>query len=66
MADPITLDIPHKLGRAEARRRLENGMGQLAGFLPQGRVTHHAWAGDRLSFTVEALGQRVSAQLDVL
>jgi hypothetical protein len=66
VADPIELDIAHRLGRAEARRRLENGIGQLAGFLPNGRVTHHAWAGDTLLFEVEALGQRVGAKLDVL
>jgi hypothetical protein len=64
--DPVSLDIPHKLGRAEARRRLENGLGQLAGFLPGGKITHHAWAGDTLIFAVEAMGQHVGAQLDVL
>ena len=29
MGEPITIDIPHKLGRAEARQRLANGIGQL-------------------------------------
>ena len=29
MAKPIIVDIPHDLGRIEARNRLERGMGQL-------------------------------------
>ncbi len=28
MAKPLVVVIPHQLGRAEARRRLENGIGQ--------------------------------------
>ncbi len=32
---------------------------------PGGAITDHRWDGDTLHFTVEGLGQRVSAQMDV-
>jgi Putative polyhydroxyalkanoic acid system protein (PHA_gran_rgn) len=65
MSVPIEVDLPHKLGRAEAKRRIGEGFGKLADFVPGGAVTAHHWTGDTLDFTVEGLGQRVSAKLDV-
>lgn len=65
MSAPVEVDLPHKLGRAEARRRIERGFGKLSGWIPGGQVTRHAWEGDTLHFTVEAMGQRVNAHLDV-
>ena len=66
MTDPIVVDIPHKLGLATARDRIEKGVGKLASFVPGGAVTEHRWEGDTLIFTVEAMGQRVASRLDVL
>jgi hypothetical protein len=65
MTAPIEVDLPHKLGREEAKRRIERGFGKLADFVPGGSVTEHHWTGDSLAFTVEAMGQRVRAHLDV-
>ena len=65
MTPPIELDLPHKLGRAAARARIEGGIGKLAGFVPGGTVSEHRWDGDTLSFTVEAMGQRVGSRLTV-
>lgn len=65
MSAPVEVDLPHKLGRVEARRRVEQGFGKLAGWIPGGKVSEHRWEGDTLSFTVEAMGQRVHARLDV-
>ncbi|WP_375401942.1 polyhydroxyalkanoic acid system family protein [uncultured Sphingomonas sp.] len=65
MTAPVEVDLPHKLGQAEARRRIERGFGKLAGWIPGGQVSRHAWEGDTLVFTVEAMGQRVAARLDV-
>ena len=62
---PIEIDIPHKLGRAEARNRISTSFGKLADFIPGGSVTEHRWTGDTLNFVVEGLGQRVAAKLDV-
>jgi hypothetical protein len=65
MADPVIVDIPHKLGRAGARARLEGGMGKLANMFPGGAAVDHRWEGDTLAFTVQAMGQRVASKLDV-
>ena len=66
MTAPVEVDIPHKLGRDAARARIEKGFGKLAGFIPGSSVTDHRWAGDVLTFTVEAMGQRIGATLTVL
>ena len=66
MADPITLDIPHKLGREKAHQRIATGLDKLAGFIPGSVITDKRWDGDTLSFVVEAMGQRVATKLDVL
>ena len=66
MATPITVTLPHQLGRAEARRRIENGFGKIAQALPGGAGTSsQRWEGDRLVFAVGALGQTVSGVIDV-
>jgi hypothetical protein len=66
MSKAITLTLPHELGRAEARRRIDEGfalfaqrMGAAAGMLTK------SWSGDRLSFVFQALGQSVSGTIDV-
>lgn len=66
MSTPITVNIPHQLGRAEARRRLETGFPKLAHVLP-GIVgsTSERWDGDRLIFNFAAMGQAVSGTVDV-
>ena len=66
MTDPVEVDIPHKLGREAARARIAGGIGKLESYIPGGTVTENRWDGDRLSFTVTALGQRAHATVDVL
>jgi hypothetical protein len=65
MSQPITVDIPHKLGRAEARQRLAKGVGQLTAMIPGSAITANRWDGDTLMFTIEGLGQRIAAQIEV-
>lgn len=65
MTAPIEVDIPHKLGTGPAKERIGSSFGKLADFIPGGSVTEHRWQGDTLHFTVEGLGQRVAARLDV-
>ena len=65
MTAPIEVDIPHKLGTAQAKERIGGSFGKLADFVPGGAVTEHRWAGDTLHFTVEGMGQRVGVRLDV-
>lgn len=65
MTAPIEVDIPHQLGTAAAKERIGSSFGKLADFIPGGAVTEHRWEGDSLLFTVEGMGQRVAARLDV-
>jgi len=67
MPTPLSLTIPHQLGRAEARRRIEAGFANLVRQLPSGGGTcNERWDGDRLTFSVSGLGQTVSGVVDVL
>jgi hypothetical protein len=65
VADPIKLDIPHKLGREAAKARLSGGIGKLAEVIPGANTTAHRWEGDTLHFTVTAMGQTIASRLDV-
>ena len=67
MTRPITISIPHQLGVAEARSRIDQGFGrleqQIAGGFAQVRKT---WEGDRMHFDAKVMGQAVRGRLDVL
>jgi predicted hydrocarbon binding protein len=65
LSDPVTVDIPHKLGKAGARARLDAGLSKLTSFIPGGTVSEHRWQGDSLEFTVKAFGQSAAAKLEV-
>ena len=65
MSDPVTVEIPHKLGLAGARARVEGGVGKLAGMIPGGAAVDHRWEGDTMHFTVAAMGQRIASRLTV-
>ena len=69
MSRPVTVSIPHTLGRDEARRRLEQGFGRLRHQLTGGMIgalaCHERWEGDRLQFEAGALGQKMTGRLDV-
>lgn len=65
MTQPISIDIPHKLGREGAKARLAGGFGKLTGYVPGSTVTEHQWDGDTFSFVLEAMGQRVATRMDV-
>ncbi len=65
MAEPITLDIPHKLGKAGVRQRLDSGIGKIGSIIPGGGQVRHGWDGDTMNFTVSALGQVIAAKATV-
>ena len=67
MTQPIAIDIPHKLGREEAKRRLKSRIGELAGHIPGGAAdVRTSWPSeDRMDLSVAAMGQTVAALLDV-
>jgi len=65
MTTPVQVDLPHKLGAAEAKRRIEGGIGRLKDFIPGGAEVRSAWTGDRLGLQINAMGQEVHASIDV-
>ena len=67
MATPITVTIPHQLGRAAARRRIETNFAKFIHQLPGGaRASSERWDGDRLIFDIAVLGQTVAGVISVL
>lgn len=65
MTQPLSLDLPHSLGAAEARRRMEKGAGRLKDHIPGAAEVQSRWEGDRMHLNVRALGQEVSGHIDV-
>lgn len=63
----ITVSIPHKLSRSEARRRIDTGFAKILHQVPgSAGACSQRWDGDRLIFAVDAMGQAVSGVVDVL
>ncbi len=62
----LTATIPHRLGREEAKRRIENEVANVrrshGGLLQDVRAD---WTGDRLDFAVSAVGQSINGHLVV-
>jgi len=65
MSNPLTVDLPHKLGAEEARRRIERNVGKLTDHIPGGAQVSSRWSGNRLDLDVGAMGQQVAAQIDI-
>ena len=65
MSTPLTVDLPHKLGAAEARRRIERNVGRLSEHIPGGAQVSSRWNGDRVHLDVGAMGQQVAAEIDI-
>lgn len=67
MGRPVTVTIPHQLGREEARRRVDASLDQFKaqlGGVGLGAI-QHAWTQDRLGFNAKALGQTITGNIDV-
>ena len=66
MQRPIEVDLPHKLGREEARRRIANNIHKLKDHVPGGTAqVRSQWNGDVLDLGVEAMGQSVDTVITV-
>ena len=63
--NPISIDLPHRLGAAEAKRRIEQSMGGLTRHLPPGATVQPSWTGNRLDMSVSAMGQDLRTAIDV-
>jgi Putative polyhydroxyalkanoic acid system protein (PHA_gran_rgn) len=65
MSNPMIVDLPHKLGAEEARRRIERNVGKLSEHIPGGAQVSSRWTGNRLDLDVGAMGQQVAAEIDI-
>jgi hypothetical protein len=70
MARPVTVHVPHSLGQAEARRRIDQGFGliqqQLSGVMLGLVSFDRRWEADRMHFEGGGLGQKITGRFDVL
>jgi hypothetical protein len=66
MSEPLVVVIPHKIGKAEALRRIRDGLGrfntEFAAFVTLERAD---WEGDKLNFCTRSLGQRAHGAIEV-
>lgn len=67
MTSPTTVTISHKLGRAEAKRRIQSRLGEFANRIPGGAAqVDTSWPTDsQMSMELVAMGQRLSGRLDI-
>jgi len=66
MSQPIDVDLPHKLGKDEAKRRIGGNIHRLGDMIPGGsaQVSSH-WEGDTMKLSVAAMGEAITADLTV-
>jgi hypothetical protein len=66
MTQPVVVQIPHRLGKEEAARRLKAGFGNArSAFGAHFVVQEENWSGDRLDFRASVLGQATGGAIDV-
>ena len=66
MTQPIDVDLPHNLGKDEARRRIANNIHKLQEHIPGGANVQSGWSGDQLNLQIAAMGESVNASIDVM
>jgi hypothetical protein len=60
----MDIDIPHRLGKAEAKRRVEAGLPKLEKHIPGGgTVTAHWPSDDVLDMRIDVMGQSIPTRL---
>ena len=65
MGEPLTVNIPHSLGKAGAKTRIGGGIHQLGEIIPGAALSGERWEDDSFFFTLEAMGQRVGSEIQV-
>ncbi|MDF2812826.1 MAG: polyhydroxyalkanoic acid synthase [Microvirga sp.] len=67
MSKPLIVSIPHNLGKAEAARRLQGGLGSVKSQFGDriASIDEH-WTGDRMAFHIGVMGQAIDGHLDVM
>ena len=64
--EPITVTISHRLGRDEAKRRIDSGLATIRGEIDQFvKSIDHSWEGYRLDFRASAMLQTITGRIEV-
>ena len=65
--EPITVTVSHKLGREEAKRRIDSGLGKIrAEIAPYVGNLESRWEGDyTLALSASAMMQTISGRIEV-
>ena len=67
MSETVTVTVDHQLGKAEAARRIKEGLARSHGQLgPLLTIEQESWEGDTLRFRVRVLGQTAATVIHVL
>jgi hypothetical protein len=67
MSETLTVIVAHRLGKAEAVRRLKEGLASANGRLGSMiALEQQIWDGDTLRLRIRAVGQTATARVDVL
>lgn len=64
---PVTVDVPHRLGRDGAKARLQSRAGELGSHMPGGMAqVRSSWpAPYEMALEIAAMGQTITARLEV-
>ena len=66
MGTPVTVSVPHRLGKEEAIRRLKGGLGRMRTNLSALiAIEQETWVGDTLQFSARGLGQTAAGSITV-
>ena len=64
--EPLVVTISHRLGRDEAKRRIDSGLGAIkAEISPYVSTIDYIWDGDRLDFRAVAMLQTITGRIEV-
>jgi putative polyhydroxyalkanoic acid system protein len=63
VSSPVSVSVAHRLGKAEAMRRLKDGLARTKGHLIA--MEREVWSGDTLQFQMRALGQSAAGSIEV-
>jgi Putative polyhydroxyalkanoic acid system protein (PHA_gran_rgn) len=65
MSQPLTVTIPHRLGKQDAINRLRAGLSSARSHFGQVlAVEQEVWNGDTVEFRVRALGQTANGKIE--
>src|SRR5260370_31778932 len=64
--EPITVTISHRLGREEAKRRIDQGLAAIRGEIaPYVKSLDYSWEDYRLDFRGSAMMQAITGRIEV-